>query len=80
MRKEFNVRIRLPQALGHEIHQLSLRGNRSQSATVSWLVTQQLDAMRARAAEQEELLRVGHAVKLESALLSLIKGVTDSTA
>jgi hypothetical protein len=64
MRKEFNVRIRLPQSLGDEIHRLSLKENRSQSATVSWLVTQQLDAMRAAA----------HHVEQVSKLTSLLRG------
>jgi hypothetical protein len=79
MRKEFNVRIRLPQALGDEIHRLSLKENRSQSATVSWLVSEQLNAMRARAAEQDELLRVGSAVKLNDTLVKLLRG-EDSAA
>jgi hypothetical protein len=56
MRKEFNVRIRLPSHLGDEIHQLSLKENRSQSATVSWLVTRQLEAMRATTASTQKLV------------------------
>jgi hypothetical protein len=58
MRKEFNVRIRLPQALGDEIHRLSLKENRSQSATVSWLVTRQLEAMRATTASTQKLVQM----------------------
>jgi hypothetical protein len=65
MRKEFNVRIRLPQSLGDEIHRLSLKENRSQSATVSWLVARQLEAMRATTASTERLV-------------AMLKGETDA--
>jgi hypothetical protein len=57
MRKEFNVRIRLPQALGDEIHKLSLKENRSQSATVSWLVTRQLEAMRSANLDTQRIIK-----------------------
>ena len=58
MRKEYNVRIRLPQALGDEIHRLGLKENRSQSATVSWLVTRQLEAMRSATASTQRLVQI----------------------
>jgi hypothetical protein len=67
MRKEFNVRIRLPQALGDEIHRLSLKENRSQSATVSWLVTQQLDAMRAAQHQTAEVQRLATLLRTPAA-------------
>jgi hypothetical protein len=73
MRKEFNVRIRLRESLGREIHLLSLKENRSQSATVSWLVTQALDAIRARAAEEQELMRAGSVAKV-SKIVAMLKG------
>jgi hypothetical protein len=75
VRKEFNVRIRLPSHLGDEIHKLSLQANRSQSATVSWLVTEQLNAMRARATEQAELLDEGQKSILQRRLTALLRGL-----
>jgi hypothetical protein len=51
----FNIRIKLSDAQGQEIHQLALRENRSQSATISLLVAQALDARRAAAHQVEQV-------------------------
>jgi hypothetical protein len=71
MRKEYSVRVRIPEHQGHEIHQLALRENRSQSSAISILVSEALAARRAAEASTEELLRAG----MESKLVNLIKGV-----
>jgi hypothetical protein len=47
---------------------------------VNRLVNESLAARRAAAAEQAELLKVGHAVKLENALTKLIRGDSESAA
>jgi hypothetical protein len=67
----FSVRLRVSEALGREIHQMSLRENRSQSSAISILVAEALAARRSAAASTEELLRAG----MESKLVNLIKGV-----
>jgi hypothetical protein len=76
MRKQsgFNIRVKLSDAEGHEIHNMALRENRSQSSAISLLLREALSARRAAAAEQEELLRVGHAVKLENTLVKILRG------
>jgi hypothetical protein len=71
MRKEFNVRIRLPQSLGDEIHRLSLKENRSQSATVSLLVSEALQNRRKAAAEQGEIMRAGHSARVAELITAL---------
>jgi hypothetical protein len=72
MRKQgFNVRVRLSEAEGHAIHQISLKESRSQSSTISILVAEALAARRAAAASTEELLREGLKVKIAT----LIEGV-----
>jgi hypothetical protein len=76
MRKQsgFNIRVRLSEAEGHEIHQMSLRENRSQSSAISILVAEALSARRAAFADQEQLLREG----MEQRLVRLIKGIPDA--
>ena len=61
MRKEWSIRLRLPEYQGQQIHELALKESRSQSSMISNLVSEALTARRARAAEQDELLRVGSA-------------------
>jgi hypothetical protein len=77
MRKQsgFNIRVKLSDAEGHEIHQMALRENRSQSSAMSLLLREALAARRAAAAEQSELLQAGHSAKI-SALVSMLKGET----
>jgi hypothetical protein len=70
----FSVRLRVSEALGREIHQMSLRENRSQSSAISILVTEALNARRAKSANDEELLRAG----MQSKLAKIIRGVADS--
>jgi hypothetical protein len=75
MRKQgFNVRVRLSEAEGHAIHQISLKESRSQSSTISILVAEALAARRAKVADHEELLREG----MKSRLVSILKGVSDA--
>ena len=71
MRKNVHIRIRLDDAQAHQVHQICLVENRSQSSLVSNLVSEALAARRAAAAEQAELLNVG----MQSKLVQLIKGV-----
>jgi hypothetical protein len=66
MRKEFNVRIRLPESQGHEIHAISLKDNRSQSATVSLLVSEALAARRAEKAQVAEVARLATLLRTPS--------------
>jgi hypothetical protein len=49
MRKQsgFNVRVRLSEAEGRQIHEISLRENRSQSSAISILLSESLAARRA---------------------------------
>jgi hypothetical protein len=70
----FSVRLRVSEALGREIYQMSLRENRSQSSAISILVAEALAARRAAAASTEELLREG----MKSNLVNLIQGVAEN--
>lgn len=70
----FNVRVRLTEAEGHEIHQITLRENRSQSSAISVLLREALQHRRSAAVENEALLRQG----METRLVNLIKGVTNT--
>jgi hypothetical protein len=74
MRKIYSIRLTVPEHLGHQIHTIALKESRSESATLNLLVTEALAARRTAAAETEELLRVGHSVKLNDALTRLIRG------
>jgi hypothetical protein len=72
----FSVRLRVSEALGREIHLMSLRENRSQSSAISILVSEALAARRAKSADTEQLLREG----VESRLVKIIKGISDADA
>jgi hypothetical protein len=67
----FSVRLRVSEALGREIYQMSLRENRSQSSAISILVAEALAARRAAAASNEELLRAG----MQQKLVQIMQGV-----
>jgi hypothetical protein len=76
MRKQsgFNIRVRLSESEGHEIHSMALRENRSQSSAISLLLREALAARRSAAADTEALLREG----IESRLVNLIRGVANT--
>ena len=71
MRKNVHIRIRLDDAQAHQVHQICLQENRSQSNLVSNLVSEALIARRKAAAENDDLRRAG----LESKLVQILKGV-----
>jgi hypothetical protein len=55
MRKEWSIRLRLPEHQGRQIHELALKESRSQSAMISLLVT---EALAARRSEQASRMQV----------------------
>jgi hypothetical protein len=71
MRREFNVRVRIPEQQGREIHEMALRENRSQSSAISVLVAEALTARRAAAVEEAEIMRVGQTAKLVEIILGI---------
>jgi hypothetical protein len=70
MRKQsgFNVRVRLSESEGRQIHETALRENRSQSNAISILLSEALAARRAKAANEAELLREGARAKYAALL------------
>jgi hypothetical protein len=60
MRKQsgFNVRVRLSEVEGREIHTMALRENRSQSSAISLLLREALAARRTVTAETQRLVSV----------------------
>jgi hypothetical protein len=56
MRKEFSIRLRIPEYQGREIHQMALRENRSQSSAISILVSEALNARRSASASAQRLV------------------------
>jgi hypothetical protein len=65
MRKEFNVRLRVPDHLGSEIHSLALKESRSDSAMISLLVTEALSARRTAASHVNEVSRLASVLRGE---------------
>jgi hypothetical protein len=59
----FSVRLRVSDALGHEIHQMALRENRSQSSAISILVEEALSARRSATAEVAKLSRLATLIR-----------------
>jgi hypothetical protein len=58
MRKDFSIRLRLPQHQGQQIHELALRENRSQSSAISILVGEALAARRSASISTQRLVAV----------------------
>jgi hypothetical protein len=56
MRKEWSIRLRLPEHQGRQIHELSLKESRSQSSMISILVAEALTARRATSASTAKLV------------------------
>jgi hypothetical protein len=54
----FNIRINLSDAQGHEIHQMALRENRSQSSAISILVGEALANRRAASASTNRIVQI----------------------
>jgi hypothetical protein len=79
MRKQSNIRVVLSEAQTHEVHQMSLRENRSQSSAISILVAEALENRRKAAKENEELLRAGHTAKI-SQIVSILRGEAGEAA
>jgi hypothetical protein len=57
MRKQSNIRVVLSEAQTHEVHQMSLRENRSQSNALSILIGEALAARRSATTEVSRLVR-----------------------
>jgi hypothetical protein len=74
MRKHFQIRLKVPDHIGQELHQLALAESRSDSGMINLLVHEALDARRARAAEQQELLTEGQRAVVQRRLTSLLRG------
>ena len=58
MRKQWSIRLRLPEHQGHQIHTLALKENRSQSSMISILVSEALSARRSATAETSKLVQL----------------------
>jgi hypothetical protein len=58
MRKEFSIRLRLPEHQGRQIHELALKESRSQSSMISILVAESLSARRAMTANTQKLVQM----------------------
>jgi hypothetical protein len=56
MRKEWSIRLRLPEYQGQQIHELSLKESRSQSAMISLLVAEALSARRTTSVSTQRLV------------------------
>jgi hypothetical protein len=54
----FNIRLRLPEHQGRQIHEMALKENRSQSSAISILVTEALAARRSAATQINEVSRL----------------------
>jgi hypothetical protein len=62
----FSVRLRVSEALGREIHLMSLKENRSQSSAISILVSEALAARRSAASQVAEVSRLVATIKGEA--------------
>ena len=67
MRKEWSIRLRLPEYQGQQIHELALKESRSQSAMISLLVAEALNARRVTTTSTAKLV-------------AMLKGESDATA
>jgi hypothetical protein len=67
MRKEWSIRLRLPEHQGHQIHELALKENRSQSSMISVLVAESLSARRAAAHQVEQVTKLTSLLRGEPA-------------
>jgi hypothetical protein len=74
------IRLILDAGTERQVIDLARREGRSVSAMANRLVTQQLAARRSAAAENDELLRIGHAVKLENTLVKVLRGEAPEAA
>jgi hypothetical protein len=73
------IRLILDVSTERQVIDAARKEGRSVSAMVNRLVNESLSARRSAAAEQDELLRVGSAVKLNDTLVKLLRG-EDSAA
>jgi hypothetical protein len=58
MRKEWSVRLRLPEHQGRQIHEMALKESRSQSGMISILVAEALTARRSANTEVDRISRL----------------------
>jgi hypothetical protein len=58
MRKEWSIRLRLPEHQGRQIHELALKENRSQSGMISILVAESLFARISASASTQKLVSI----------------------
>jgi hypothetical protein len=58
MRKEWSIRLRLPEYQGQQIHELALRESRSQSSMISILVVEALANRRSASASAQKLVEI----------------------
>jgi hypothetical protein len=56
MRKQWSIRLRLPEYQGQQIHELALRESRSQSSMISILVAESLAARQSTSASTAKLV------------------------
>jgi hypothetical protein len=68
------IRLILDVSTERQVIDAARKEGRSVSAMVNRLVNESLSARRSAAAENDELLRIGHAVKLENTLVKVLRG------
>jgi type II secretory pathway component PulM len=62
----FNIRLRLPEYQGRQIHEMALKENRSQSSAISILVSEALAARRSAASQIAEVSKLVSAIRSEA--------------
>jgi hypothetical protein len=65
MRKDYSIRLRVPEHIGSQLHALALKESRSDSAMISLLVTEALAARRSAAAHTSEVIRLASVLRGE---------------
>jgi hypothetical protein len=74
------IRIVATEWTEQQLHAEALRESRTASAMGQTLLREALDARKARAAEQAELLKIGQTVVLENTLASILRAESESAA
>jgi hypothetical protein len=58
MRKDYSIRLRVPEHIGSQLHALALKESRSDSAMISLLVTEALSARRSVERHTAEVMKL----------------------
>jgi hypothetical protein len=58
MRKNYSIRLSVPEHIGSELHRLALKESRSDSAMINLLVGEALTARRSAASQIEQVSRL----------------------